>query len=79
MGQPLSLFKKKNQLSTFEGEIGFTQQFMNQTASNLMDQKELQRTVEEKRFLKAESGSNKKVTDLKKKKKNGDRGGGSPH
>ena len=63
MGQPLSLFEKKNQLSTFEDEIGFTQQVMNQAASNLVDQKELQRTAEEERFLKAERGSNKKVTN----------------
>ena len=51
----------KIQLSKCKDLIGFTQQFTNRVASHLANSKELQKVVEKERFLKVETGQNKKL------------------
>ena len=52
---------KKIQLSKFEDLVGFIQQFTNGTASHLATRMELQGTVQNGKFLKAEREWDKKV------------------
>ena len=57
---------KKIQLSKFEDLVGFIQQFTNGTASHLATRMELQGTVQNGKFLKAEREWDKKVINKRK-------------
>ena len=59
------LLKNKIQLS-FKDLIGFIQQFMNQTASNLADRKGLQRVLQGKRFCKQKGDEQGSCTEAVK-------------